>query len=194
MTTIQAVFEPTTSSGRVVTADGRELPLRATRLVVRAQGGLATVRLLQAFANPFAEPLQVTYQLPLPADAAVAGFCFRIGDRTVRGEIDRRQAARERFERAIAEGRTAGLVEQDRTALFTQELGNLPPGTELQAELELDQPLVWVDEGWQWRFPTTVAPRFLGASGRVPDAERIAVDVIDPAGAPVSILHGPRGM
>lgn len=183
MTTIESPL-PTAPSGRLVTADGRELPLRGLRLQGHAAAGLARVRVLQTFTNPFAEPLQVTYQLPLPAEAAVGAFCFRIGERTVRGEIDRREAARERFEQAIAEGRTAGLLEQDRAALFTQQIGNLPPGAELQAEIDVDQPLVWQDGGWEWRFPTTVAPRYLGGAGRVPDAGRIEVDVVDPAGAP----------
>jgi hypothetical protein len=39
-------------------------------------------------ATPHAEPLHVTYSLPLPADGAVAGYQFRIGDRRVVGEID----------------------------------------------------------------------------------------------------------
>ena len=35
------------------------------------------------------------------------------------GEIDRRVEARERFEDALASGRTAALLEQDRSSLFT---------------------------------------------------------------------------
>jgi Ca-activated chloride channel homolog len=177
-----AVTAPLTSAscGSVVTADGRTLPLRTTRLVVHAAGGIAQVRLVQTFANPWAEPLHVTYRLPLPADAAVGGFGFRLGDRQITGEIDRRTAARERFERAIASGRTAALLEQDRSSLFTQELGNLPPGAELVATIEIDQPLLWVDDGWQWRFPTTAAPRYLGAEGRVSDAGSQQIDVHDP--------------
>jgi len=62
--------------GQLVTADGRTLPLQQTRLVVRAAGGLASVRLVQTFANPYQEPLHVRYQLPLPADAAVGGVSF----------------------------------------------------------------------------------------------------------------------
>lgn len=166
--------------GQLVTADGRSLPLQQTRLVVRAAGGLASVRLVQTFANPYREPLHVRYQLPLPADAAVGGFSFRLGDQVVHGVIDGKQRARERFEQAIASGRTAALLEQDRSSLFTQELGNLPPGTEVEATITLDQPLAWVDDGWQWRFPTTVAPRYLGADGRVADAGQLAVDVVAP--------------
>jgi hypothetical protein len=40
-----------------------------TRLVATTQGGIAAVKVVQTFANPFAETLQVRYLLPLPADA-----------------------------------------------------------------------------------------------------------------------------
>jgi len=165
-------------SAQLVTPDGRTLPLRSTRLHVTAGAGLARTRLEQRFANPHAEPLTVTYQLPLPADGAVAAFTFVVGERRIVGEIDGRQAARERLERALTEGKSGALVEQDRTALFAQTIGNIPPGTEVQVELTVDQPLRWQHrDEWEYRFPTTVAPRYLGAEGRVPDAGRITVDV-----------------
>src|SRR5262249_6109982 len=86
----------------------------------------------------------------------------------------RGRPARERFETALLEGRTAALVEQDRAALFTEEIGNIPAGAEVVAELVIDQRLAWLDEGtWEWRFPTVVAPRYLGAEGRVADGERV---------------------
>lgn len=177
---------PTTApscGGHLVTVDGRTLPLRETRLVARAAGGIATVKVVQTFTNAFAEVLQVRYLLPLPADAAVAGFAFMLGDRRIHGQIDRRAAARERFERALVAGRTAALLEQERSSLFTQELGNVPAGATIVAEIEVDQPLAWVDGQWEWRFPTTVAPRYLGAAGRVGDGGRIDVPVAD---APVA--------
>ena len=167
------------AGGRLVTADNRTLPLRATHLAVTAGGGLARTRLVQRFQNPHAEPLAVTYLLPLPADGAVAGFAFTIGARRVVGEIDRRAQARARFETALAEGRTTALLEQDRAALFHQEIGNIPPGAEVVAEVLVDQPLAWAGGAWEFRFPTAVAPRYLGAADRVADAERITVDVAD---------------
>jgi Ca-activated chloride channel family protein len=172
---------PQTES-RLVAADGRTLPLHAVQMSCEAGGGLARTHLVQRFRNPYAEPLALTYQLPLPADGAVAAFSFRIGDRRVVGEIDRREAARDRFEQALIEGHTAALVEQDRDDLFCQEIGNVPPGVDVVAELTVDQPLAWREGGrWEWRFPTVVAPRYLGEPGRVPDAGRVAVDVADRA-------------
>lgn len=138
----------------------------------------------QRFVNPHAEPLRVSYLVPLPVDGALAGYAIRVGDRRIVGEVDRIRVARERFETALIEGRTAGLVDQERPNLFTLELGNVPPGAEVVAELSIDQRLAWLDErAWEWRFPTVVAPRYLGADGRVPDAERVTVDVTD---APVA--------
>jgi Ca-activated chloride channel homolog len=174
-----------TVGGRLVAVDGRMLPLRSVALSAVARGGLTRVVLKQRFVNPYAEPLRVGYLVPLPSDGALAGYAFRIGERRIAGEVDRIEAARERFETALLEGRSAAMVEQDRANLFTLEIGNVPAGVEVEAELTIDQPLAWLDEGaWEWRFPTVVAPRYLGAEGRVGDADRVSVDVAE-SGVPV---------
>lgn len=168
------------SGGRLVAVDGRVLPLTGVGLRAEARGGIARVTLEQRFTNPYTEPLRVSYQVPLPPDGALAGYTIRLGERRIIGEVDRLAAARERFEEALLDGRSAGLVEQDRPNLFTQEIGNIPPGAEVVVELQVDQRLLWLSTGaWEWRFPTVAAPRFLGAEGQVPDAERVAVDVAE---------------
>jgi Ca-activated chloride channel family protein len=167
------------SPGQLVALDGRKLPLVATAIEADARGGIARVVLKQRFANPYDEALAVRYQVPLPADGAVSGFAFQLGERRVVGQVDGRDKARERYERAIVEGRTAALLEHERSSLFTQDVGNIPPRTEVVAEITIDQKLRWLAEGsWEWRFPTVVAPRYHGV-GRVSDAQRLAVDVAD---------------
>lgn len=156
------------------------MPLESAALRVSARGGVARVVLEQTFANHHAEPLAVTYVLPLPADAAVSGFSFLIGARRIEGEIDRKRAARERYEDAIAHGHTAAILEQERSSLFTQEIGNVPPGERVVCEIVIDQPLRWLEEGsWEWRFPLAAAPRYLGEPGRTFDAPKIAFDVTE---------------
>ncbi len=172
------------SGGRLVAVDGRELPLRAAALTGDARGGLARIRLTQTFDNPHPEPLTVTYALPLPLEAAVAGFTFKVGEETIVGEVDRRSRARERFEEALVEGRSAALLEQDRSTLFRQEVGNIPPHTAVEVRIDLDQRLVWHAGAWEWRFPTVVAPRYLGGPGRVPDAGRVTQEVADRPASP----------
>lgn len=167
------------SGGRLVTPDGRSLPFLGGAISVDAKGGLARVTLRQRFHNPHDEPLRVTYQVPLPSDAAVSGYAFELPTARIEGEVDTKRRARERFEEALIEGRSAALLEQERSSLFTQEVGNIPPHATVVCELRLDQLLVWAaaEGAWAWRFPTVVAPRYLGAGGRVPDAAAQLVDV-----------------
>ncbi|MBN1605917.1 MAG: VWA domain-containing protein [Polyangiaceae bacterium] len=179
-----------TTGGRLVAPDGRELPLRATTLRADACAGRARTVVEQRFANPFGDPLTVTYRLPLPADGAVSGFSFVLAGERIVGRIERRDTARAEFEEALAVGRSAALLEQERSSVFTQEVGNLPAGAELTIEIIVDHPLVWLPEGaWEWRFPTVVAPRYLGNEGRVSDADRVIVDVAQDAEGLVCLLE-----
>src|SRR5262249_16521122 len=143
------------SGARVVTADGRLLPLVAARLHGTAQGGIARLVLEQRFENRHAETLQVTYRMPLPAGAAVSGYSFAIAARRVVGRVERTRDARDRFERAIAAGHTAALLEPERGDVFTQSIANLPASEILIARIAIDVVLTWLPEGeWELRFPT----------------------------------------
>lgn len=144
----------------LVTKDGRALPLVATHLRAECAGGLARYVLEQTFVNVHDETLHVTYKLPLPADGAVSGYAFQIGLRTVSGRVDPKATARARFEQAIAEGKTAAILEQERADVFTQEIG-IPANETIIARITVDAPLAWLPEGeWEMRFPTVIGPRY----------------------------------
>ena len=185
-----ATITPTThnsAGGLLVSLDGRPLPLQAVELRCRAAAGLARSLLRQRFVNPYDETLHVRYLLPLPADGAVSAFRFRIGERTIVGQVERRESARESFEEALLRGQSAALLEQERSSLFSQEIANIPAGETLVCELCIDQPLAWCEDGsWEYRFPTSVAPRYQGAPGRVADAEALRVPVA-PEGLPLRL-------
>ncbi len=168
------------AGARLVTSDGRPLPLRKTHLEARARAGIARSTLRQTFFNPNEEPLRVRYLLPLPADGAVVGFSFTLRGVRTDGRVKSREAARQDFERALVEGRSGALLEQERSSLFSQEIGNIPPGEQVEVEVSVDQPLAWLSEGsWSFRFPTVVGPRYLGAPGRTPDAEKVTVPLAE---------------
>ena len=172
--------EGTSSGAELVTSDGRVLALTAARLVGDAAGGIARLVLEQTFANHYPEILKVTYRMPLPADAAVSGYEFVIGERTVKGVVDKKHRARERFEQAIATGHTAALLEQERTDIFTQQIGNIPAGERVIARITIDQRLAWLPEGeWELRFPTVIGPRYIGAADTIADAKATHIKVSD---------------
>lgn len=178
----------------LVAVDGRTYPLEAAQLVARAEGGVAFSTLVQRFANPHAEALEVQYTLPLPVDGAVLGYTVRVGERVIRGEVQPRERASTAYHRALAEGRTAGLLEESRPDTFQQQLGNVPPGTAVEVTIEVLHPLEFLGaaaagEGpqWEYRFPTVVGPRYLGAPGRVPDGAELTPDRDADGGIPTRL-------
>jgi Ca-activated chloride channel family protein len=168
-----------------VSTTGQRLPLRETRLASEAQGGVARVKLVQTFVNTGAEPLRVSYLLPLPEKAAVSGFSFSLDGHVTRGVVQKREDARANFEEALLKGQSAAILEEESSTLFRQEVGNVPPGAEIIVTVELDQKLAWhaAAGAWEWRFPTVVAPRYQSAAVSDADVERVKVHVADlPAG------------
>lgn len=167
------------SGAELFTGDGRSLPLVGAKLAGEAQGGLARLVLEQRFENKHDETLRVTYRMPLPADGAVSAYEFVIDGRTIKGVVQKKADARERFEQAIASGHTAALLEQNRSDIFTQEIGNLPAGATLVARITIDQRLAWLPEGeWELRFPTVIGPRYVGGNdATVEDAKATTVAV-----------------
>src|SRR5690349_22540140 len=130
---IDREHETASSGAELVTTDGRSLPLVGARLVGEAQGGIARCVLEQRFENRYDETLRVRYRMPLPADGAVSAYEFELAGRVIAGVVHKKAEARERFEQAVAAGQTAGLLEQERADIFTQELGNILPGETIVA-------------------------------------------------------------
>ncbi|HEV7553861.1 MAG TPA: VIT domain-containing protein, partial [Kofleriaceae bacterium] len=164
------------------------MPFIGATLRGTARGGIARLVLEQRFENRYDETLHVTYRMPLPVDGAVSGYAFAVGDRKIVGKIDRKKAARERFERAIVEGHTAGLLEQERADIFTQKLGNIGARETIVATITIDQRLVWLPEGeWELRFPTVIGPRYISASDGPEVAAAVAIEVASKSSAAISI-------
>src|SRR2546425_1237267 len=97
----------------LVTVDGRTFSLEKAEIQSRAEGGIASTTLRQTYRNPHPEPLEAIYTLSLPADGAVIGYTIRMGDRVIRGEVERREEAHTRYRKALEEGRVGGLLEQE---------------------------------------------------------------------------------
>jgi Ca-activated chloride channel homolog len=179
-TASKAIVNDSRNYSSLVSVDGRTYPLKSASLNARAEGDIAATTLTQAYENPYQEALEVLYTLPLPADGAVTGYTIRLGNRVIRGEVRKREEAREEYRKALIEGRTAALLEQQRSNTFSQQLGNLAPGETAVIEIEVLQPLAFLPSGnnqisfWEYRFPTVVSVRYEGDG--VPDAQVLDAD------------------
>ncbi|XXF78594.1 VIT domain-containing protein [Myxococcaceae bacterium GXIMD 01537] len=172
----------------------RTFSLKHTNVDAELSGFLASVTVTQVFQNPYSEPLEALYVFPLPEKAAVDGMELVVGTRVIKGVIQPREQARETYERARAEGKTAALLDQERPNIFTQAVANILPGEEVRVRIHYVERLVYESGEYSFNFPMTVGPRFIPGAARafrqgegtvadtaeVPDASRITPPVLPP--------------
>jgi Ca-activated chloride channel family protein len=174
----------------VQTTDRKQQAFTLTNTDVKGKisGNISRVEVTQTFQNPYDKPLEAIYVFPLPDQAAVDDMEIKIGDRVIKGDIKKREEAKEIYDRARKEGRTAGLLEQERDNIFTQSLANIKPGEQIKVTIRYTESLKFEQGDYEFVFPMVVGPRYIpgaaidpkGNTTQVPDASRINPPVLKP--------------
>ena len=202
---LSASAQQVTQGGlEAVSAGGKALgacPLKHTNVQAEISGFLSRVKVTQEFENNFSEKIEAVYVFPLPQSAAVDDMTMRIGDRTVRGKILKREEAREVYEAAKSNGQTASLLDQERPNIFTQAVANILPNEKIIIEISYVETLKYEDGAYEFVFPMVVGPRYIPGNAigklgggfapdtnQVPDASKITpMPAKDRAGHDISI-------
>lgn len=140
-----------------------QLPLKDTRVDIAVSGVIADVRVVQTYQNEGTRAINATYVFPASTRAAVYGMRMRIGDEIIVAKIKEREKAKEEFETAKKEGKSASLLEQARPNVFTMSLANLMPNEMVEIELRYTELLVPTDGIYEVVYPTVVGPRYVSA-------------------------------
>lgn len=150
----------------IADVDGKKVsfPSLKTEIDGDIQGDLAVIRVRQTFANPSHVVLNARYLFPLNKDAAVHAMEMQVGDERVTAKIAKRQTARQTFERAKREGKSAALLEQQRPNMFTQDIANLMPGQPVTITITYSQAVPRIDAAYELRIPLVVGPRYVPKS------------------------------
>lgn len=152
--------EDEVGTGELRVEGGGALVLEHTSMVAEVHAGMARVTLIQWFHNPYEEPIEATYLLPLPSMAAVDTMDLTCGDRRIEGIVLPRQEARDLYEQAKADGKKAALLEQQRDNLFTQKVAGICPGETVEVTIQYVETVPYDDGTYSLALPTTVGPRF----------------------------------
>jgi Ca-activated chloride channel homolog len=140
-------------------------PLKHTDVTADVTGYVARVTVKQEFHNPSETPVEAVYTFPLPEDAAVDAMTMTLGDRIVKGEIKRREEARQIYETARAAGQAAALLDQERPNIFTQSVANIMPGQKVTISISYVNLLKYDEGRYEFAFPMVVGPRYIPDSG-----------------------------
>ncbi len=158
-------FDETLSPYFMVVSDDPDtdsLPLKSTRADVHISGVIADVVVTQVYKNEGTRPLEAIYVFPASTRAAVHGMKMTIGERTITARINNREAARQEYEQARQEGKSASLLEQQRPNVFQMNVANILPNDVIQVELRYTELLVPADAEYVFVYPTVVGPRYTG--------------------------------
>jgi Ca-activated chloride channel homolog len=204
----QPVLASTSSEGSLQMIKGGKTagfcPLKHTDVKGGISGFIARVTVTQEFENPSTEKIEAVYTFPLPQDSAVDDMTITIGSRTIIGQIKRREEAAAIYKHAIQQGKIAALLDQERPNIFTQTVGNIPPGEKINVSISYTMRLKYEDGAYEFSFPMVVGPRYIPGSmaigkqgggvapdtNQVPDASRITPPIAPPgtrAGHDISI-------
>jgi len=156
-----------------------------TDMDVTVSGQIARVRVTQAFRNTSASWMEATYLYPLPESGAVDSLKMVVGQRVIVGRIKRRVEARDIYEKAKAEGKKAGLVEQERPNMFRNSVANVGPGETVLIQIEYQAPVRQQGGEFSLRLPLVVGPRYvppqsMADATAVADAGAVTAPLADP--------------
>lgn len=137
-----------------------QFPLLSTAVEVNIAGVIADVTVTQIYKNEGEIPLEAVYVFPASTRAAVHGMTMRIGERVIQAAVKERGKARQEYEEARQEGKTASLLEQQRPNVFQMNVANILPGDRIQVDLRYTEMLTATEGVYEFVYPAVVGPRY----------------------------------
>lgn len=137
-----------------------QFPLKGTNVSTTINGVIAEIYVTQTYANEGENPINAQYVFPASTKVAVHGMKMEIGNQVITAQIKEKEEAKEEFEEAKSEGKSASLLEQKRSNVFTMSVANIMPGDTVRIELHYTELLSPTEGIYQFVFPTVVGPRY----------------------------------
>jgi len=157
-------------------AEVDQLPLKSTKADVTISGVIADVKVTQVYMNSGKSTLEAIYVFPASTRAAVYDMRMTVGDRLLVAKIAEKAAARQQYEDAKSQGKTASLLEQERPNVFQMNVANIMPGDTIKVEMRYTELLVPESGIYEFVYPTVVGPRYSNkpATAASPDDKWVA--------------------
>ena len=143
-------------------ATGEEVSLAMQRLWLTGRVTAAGAKLVveHVFTSAEVKPVEVVYCFALPRDAALRRFRIEGDGFSVESSLRETEKAVKDYEEGLAQGALAALARQYTDGLINLTVGNLRQGETVTVRLEILAGVESRDDGFRFRFPFTLAPRY----------------------------------
>lgn len=139
-------------------------PLKSTDVHSTINGVIAEIYVTQTYVNEGTTPISGTYVFPISTSATVHGMTMQVGNQRVTAKIKEKEEAKKEYETAKKEGKSASLLEQKRSNVFTMNVANIMPGETALIELHYTELITPTEGIYEFSFPTVVGPRYSPAN------------------------------
>ena len=140
------------------------IPLKSTSFTGQLKGMMSRMTMEMVFENIEDESIEAVYTFPVPDGAIFLGLTIEMTDQVYQTIVMERKEATNAYEESVTDGNAAILVEEVSTNLYSMQIGNIPPQTEVKIVYQYSVLHEWRDGLLRWRLPTVLAPRY-GQSG-----------------------------
>ncbi len=134
--------------------------LESVEVKASVTGLYSSVAVSQTYKNLEDVNIEAVYTFPLPLDAVLLDLVLELNGKTLRGVVQPKTEAEERYEDAIDEGDSAILLQQLEPGVFTLNVGNILPNEQAVVRFRYAQLHRWQGDSLRFHLPTTIAPRY----------------------------------
>lgn len=127
---------------------------------VQVSGIIAEVTVEQEYANNSDQTLNTNYVFPGSTQSAIYYMEMELNGRIIKAQIKEKEEAKEIFETAKKEGKSASLLKQHRPNVFQMSLANIKPKSTVFVRFKYTETLIPNKKIYEFVFPTLVGPRY----------------------------------
>ena len=109
-------------------------------ITANVNNGYATTSIEEKLTNPHNTATDDEFRFLIPEGAFISGFCLIIDGVEYEADVLRKEEADERFEAAVSEGRTAGVLKTKKENIFSYSL-SFKPRQSIIVRLTYEQPV-----------------------------------------------------
>lgn len=131
-------------------------PSVTTKVIIYISRGIATIKTSRSFTNEEKASIEAILTFPAPFESVLTGMKAQIEGRELIAIAQGRAAARETYEEAIDNGKTAILHEEVMRGIHVLSIGQLSSRANVTVETELVMPLANIGGTPTLRLPFTI--------------------------------------
>jgi Uncharacterized protein containing a von Willebrand factor type A (vWA) domain len=149
------------------------VPLKETAYDIEVNSGMATVKQTRRFRNDEKRPIEAVLTFPVAFDAVVTSLECDVAGRRLKGQAQAKKKARETYESAIDNGKTAVLHEELLRGLHMVSVANVAPDAEIVVTATYVMPISISPTRADFRVPLTIGQIF--GQLPLPDSDQVAL-------------------